>query len=85
MFAQSVSAAAPLLVRPLPDGLTVGCDEDEGLRYTNADRYGNRLTFTTPADLGGPIVPDDSVPWNRARLAFVLALPPDSRIVLFWC
>lgn len=30
-------------------------------------------------------VPDDLAPWNRAALAYLLALPPDARIVLYWC
>ena len=29
--------------------------------------------------------PEDVSPWNRAVLAFLLALPPGSRIVLYWC
>lgn len=85
LFAQLAPDASPCLVRPLPEGMTVGAYEDEGLRYTVADRFGNRLTYTTPADLAGLVAPADLAPWNRAILAFLLALPPESRIVLFWC
>jgi hypothetical protein len=85
LFSQFSAAASPCLVRPLPDGLTVGWYEDTGLRYADTDRYGNRLTFTTPADLQRLVVPDDTAPWNRAIITFLLALPLDSRIVLFWC
>src|SRR5262245_19786931 len=85
LFGQLAPDATPCLVRPLPDGLAVGSYEDEGLRYIEADRYGNRLTWTTPADLHRLAVPDDTDPWNRAIIAFLLALPPDTRLVLCWC
>lgn len=51
LFSQLAADATPSLVRPLPDGLTVGCYEDTGLRFTETDQHGNHLTFTTPADL----------------------------------
>jgi hypothetical protein len=63
----------------------VGHYEDEGLRYDEADRQGRPLTFTTPAELRQLRVPDDVAPWNRAVLAFLLALPPDARVILYWC
>lgn len=85
LFAQLARDAAPCLVQPLPAGLKVGSYEDAGLTYTDADRYGNSLTFTTPAVLRDLQVPDDVCDWNRAILAFLLALPPDARIVLYWC
>ena len=47
LFAQLASDATPCLVRPLPEGMTVGTYEDEGLRYTTEDRHGHRLTYTT--------------------------------------
>jgi hypothetical protein len=77
--------AEPCLVRPLPEGLKVGHCEDEGLKYEEVDRYGNALTFTTPTELGKLRVADDLGPWNRAVIAFLLALPPDARVVLYWC
>jgi hypothetical protein len=30
-------------------------------------------------------VPDDVAAWNRAILAFLTTLPPEARIILFWC
>jgi hypothetical protein len=77
--------ASPCLVHPLPEGLKIGCYQEEGLIYTATDRSGQPLTFTTPADLARLRVPDDIDPWNRAVLAFLAALPPDTRIVLYWC
>jgi hypothetical protein len=84
LFAQLTRDAAPSLVRPLPAGLKVGLYEDQGLVYVDADRYGQALTFTTPADLRNLRPTDDSA-WNRAVLAFLRALPPDARVVLYWC
>jgi hypothetical protein len=77
--------AMPSLVQPLPEGLKVGHYEDEGLRYDATDGYGNPLTFTTPSELRNLRVPDDISPWNRAVLAFLLTLPRDARLILYWC
>jgi hypothetical protein len=85
LLGQLEALASPCLVRALPDGLKVGHYEDEGLTYTTTDRYGHPLTYTTPTDLRRLRVPEDIAPWNHAVLAFLLALPPDFRIVLFWC
>jgi hypothetical protein len=85
LFAQLAPDAEPRLTHPLPAGLKVGHQEDEGLRWDDADRQGQPLTFTTPADLRRLRVPDDLSPWNRAVLAFLMALPPDARVVLYWC
>jgi hypothetical protein len=72
-------------VRPLPDGLKVGHYEDDGLKWDVADRHGQPLTYTTPAELRRLRVSDDIEPWNHAVLTFLQALPPDARIVLYWC
>jgi hypothetical protein len=72
-------------VKPLPAGLKVGHYEDEGLKWEEVDRYGRRLTFTTPCDLRRLSLPDDLAPWNRAVLAILRALPSDARIILYWC
>jgi hypothetical protein len=84
LFAQLELDSRPSLVRPLPEGLRVGCYEDEGLRYTDVDSLGNRLTWTTSDHLRSLVITDDLAPWNRAILSFLLALPSDLRIVLFW-
>jgi hypothetical protein len=86
LFAQLDRQATPALVRPLPEGLRVGIYEDQGLNFKDTDRYGNPLTFTTSADFRGLRIPEDELaPWNRAIVAFLLALPPDFKIVLYWC
>jgi hypothetical protein len=84
LFAQLGNEASPCLVRPLPEGLKVGRYEDSGLTFTETDRYGRSLTFTTPVDLRGMRLLDDIASWNRAVLAFLLALPSETRIVLYW-
>jgi hypothetical protein len=85
LLAQLALDAEPCLVHPLPQRLKVGHYEDEGLKWEEVDRYGQPLTFTTPAELRRLRLPDDLNPWNRAVLAFLLALPPDARIILYWC
>jgi hypothetical protein len=85
LFGQLDRQTTPCLVHPLPEGLKVGCYQDDGLTFTATDRSGQSLTFTTPADLVRLLIPEDIAPWNRAVLAFLLALPPDTRIVLYWC
>jgi hypothetical protein len=85
LLGQLGAEAQPCLVHPLPAGLKVGHYEDEGLRFDEADRYGKPLTFTTPAELRGLRLPEEISPWNRAVLSFLLALPSDARVVLYWC
>ncbi len=85
LLSQLAVNAEPCLVRPMPAGLKVGHYEDEGLRFSEQDRYGHPLTFTTPAALQSLRIPDDLSPWNHAVLSFLLALPPDTRVILYWC
>jgi hypothetical protein len=85
LFSLLAADGTPCLVQLLPDELKVGIHEDAGLRFVSADRYDRPLTCTTPEDLRRLVVPDDTAAWNRAIVAFLLALPPDTRIVLYWC
>ena len=73
------------LARPLPQGLKAGCYEDEGLIFTDADRAGSPLTFITSADMMRLDLSGEQSRWNGAVLAFLLALPEDARIILYWC
>jgi hypothetical protein len=84
LFSRLSKDAVPCLVHPLPAGLKVGCYEDTGVFFTQVDRSGEPLTYLTPADLEHLDLPDDMSPWNSAVLAFILALPRDARIVLYW-
>jgi hypothetical protein len=85
LFSRLSSDAVPRLVHDLPTDLTVGSYEDQGLIFTQTDGYGKPLTWTTPATLARLESPDDLSPWNNAVLAFLRALPEDTRIVLYWC
>lgn len=85
LLAQLDRQAVPCLVRPFPDGLKVGHYDDQGLAFIEKDRYGQPLTFTTSEDLRKLQMPDGIAPWNTAILAFLLALPPDCKIILYWC
>jgi hypothetical protein len=85
LFGALSREAAVCVVHPLPPDLRVGCYEDEGLGFKQVDRYGQPLTYTTPADLEKLNIPDGLSPWNSAVLAFLQALPKDARIVLYWC
>src|SRR4051794_27233507 len=77
--------SSPCLVRPLPPNLKVGHYEESGLRFDQVDGRGKPLTYTTPEILGGVRFPEDLGDWNTAVLRFLLALPPQSRLVLYWC
>lgn len=72
---------------PVPDGFCLnpvfirgGHDEEEP--YTE-DRLGP-LRYCHPASFAGINLPDEELPLNHAALAYVLALPDDWPIVLFW-
>jgi len=85
LLAQLAPDADPCLVHHLPEGLKVGHYEDEGLRFDEVDQYGEPLTYTTPARLQALRTIEDMSEWNKATIAFLLALPPNTRIVLYWC
>jgi hypothetical protein len=87
LFSRLGRESVPCLAHLLPKGLKVGCYEDNGLRYTDVDRRGSPLTFTTPNELrNGKLAAEEATfPWNRAVLSFLLALPGDTMLVLFWC
>ena len=85
LFAQLDPHASPCLVHPLPKGLKIGHYGDQGLKFDDVDRYNKLLTYTTSTDLRRLKLPGDLTPWNQAILAFLLALPPDARLILYWC
>jgi hypothetical protein len=84
LFSQLARDAVPCLVHLLPDELKVGVYEDAGLRFAAVDRYEQPLTCTTPESFRQLVIPPDTAAWNRAIISFLLALPPDTRIVLYW-
>lgn len=84
LFSLLTLESIPPLACPLPEGMRVGHYEDVGLVFSTVDRGGQPLTFTTPAALR-QLAASDLSPWNRAVLAFLIALPEDTRLVLYWC
>ena len=66
-----------------PVGLKVGVYDDGGLTFRDTDAAGSPLTYCTAPDLTG--MSGGGEPWNQAVLAFLQALPADTRIVLYWC
>ena len=85
LFSKLSRDAVPCLVQLLPPDLKVGCYNEDGLVFVQADRYGQPLTWFTSSDLTRLDVPDGISPWNDAVLAFLRALPEEIRIVLYWC
>jgi len=85
LLAQLHREATPCLVRPLPAGLKVRHHEDDGLKCDDTDRYGKPLTYTTSTELRRLKAPEDLAPWNEAILAFLRTLPPEKRLILYWC
>ncbi len=83
-LAQFSRQAVPCRVEQLPAGMKVGHYEDAGIRYDDADRYGQPLTYTTSDRLKDFPEIEEISAYNRAALAFLLALPPDKKIVLYW-
>jgi hypothetical protein len=77
--------SVPCLVQLLPPNMKVGHYEDAGLRFDQVDRYGSALTYTTSAILRNARFPEGLSAWNAAVLRFLLALPAESRVVLYWC
>jgi hypothetical protein len=53
--------------------------------FVDKDRYGNPLTFTTPEQVKAISATDDIGDWNKAVMAFLIALPAGTRIILYWC
>jgi len=85
LLAQLAPDASACRVHPIPAGLKLGHHEEQGLKWTDTDRYGKPLTYTTSTDLRRLKLPEDLAPWNEAILAFLRTLPPDKRLILYWC
>ena len=60
-------------------------DDDEGLKPTATDSYGDQLTQVWAGVLAG--IPEETwgrSEWNRAALAYLRTIPPDTPVVLWW-
>ena len=85
LLAIFAATAEPCVVQPVPTDLKIGHYDDEGLRFDTLDRFGNQLTYTTPLSLRMVRFPGDLSAWNTAIVSFLMALPQDVRLVLYWC
>jgi hypothetical protein len=69
--------------RPLPEALWVESYGEPGC--TRSDKYGNPLTFVYAEELRRLAVSETTAPFNRAIVAFLHALPPETPVILMWC
>lgn len=67
---------------PLPDGAQWYLDE--GLEHAKEDNYGEPLTFLTAHALVRHLSAVPLRGWDAATLQFLKALPPSTRVVLWW-
>ncbi|RQR65694.1 hypothetical protein DIE18_04380 [Burkholderia sp. Bp9125] len=68
---------------PLDEGVEWHGD-DSGLTLCKTDPYGDPLTFVSVALLVPQLEAVAKVPWPMAVVAFIRALPPSMRVVLWW-
>lgn len=67
---------------PLPNGADWYCDQ--GLEHYKEDPYGDPLTWLTAHTLVRLLSAVPLHGWDMATLAFLKALPPSTRVVLWW-
>lgn len=67
---------------PLSNG--IDWYDDDGLEERRDDQYGEPLTFLPAHAVARHLSAAPLRCWDAAVLAFVKALPPDSRVVLWW-
>jgi hypothetical protein len=58
--------------------------DDDGLRHTTTDDYGDTLTYVAAHTLTKHLSVVQLRGWDAAVLAFLKALPPDTKVVLWW-
>ena len=83
-YCQSGKSTISIRVNSLPPQMWVETYEDEGIKRTRKDPYGDELTFVYARQLKKLKLPRNSSPKNRAIKAFVDALPGDTPIILEW-
>lgn len=71
------------IAHPFLDG--VDWYGDSGLESVNTDPYGTPLTYAIAADLAKCLDPADLRRMDPAVRAFINEMPPDWRVVLWWC
>lgn len=68
---------------PLRDG--VQWYGDEGLEERKEDPYGQPLTFMSAHTIARHLGAAPLRGFDAATLAYVKALPPETRVILWWC
>ena len=71
------------IAHPFTDG--VDWYSDGGLEPRDDDPYGTPLTFALASDLARCLEAADLCRTDPAVRAFINAMPPDWRVVLWWC
>lgn len=66
----------------LPLGVQVEMVHDDRAVLVTTNKYGEPFRVTTVGELQKVKLPDDSNPFDRAAIAFILALPNHWRVVL---
>jgi len=69
--------------KPLPEGKRLDWYADEGCKQVTEDPYGTPLTYVPAAEFR-KVKPKGTNDWNKAILAFLKTLPPDTPVVLWW-
>ncbi|WP_432263339.1 hypothetical protein [Cupriavidus sp. TMH.W2] len=81
--AVSLREALKPVTLPLPTGVE-WLTEDVGLKLFKTDPYDDELTFVSAGLLAQRLNEAAQGAWGKAVAEFVQALPPDSRVVLWW-
>jgi len=69
--------------KDIPQGKRVHWYGDDGLKTITEDPYGCGLTYVDAREFAN-VEPGETGDWNKAVLAFLKALPPETPIVLWW-
>lgn len=71
--------------KPLPANHRLAVYEDEGLQKTFNDSYDDRLTYLQAGEFAKITLFDDTSIINKAIISFLITLPKDTMIILYWC
>ncbi|KXK08790.1 MAG: hypothetical protein UZ21_OP11001000345 [Microgenomates bacterium OLB22] len=83
-FLSSQGDPAKVQARPIPKRLWVGVYTDEGLQMTREDAYGEELMWLYAHELLATLSLCVRNRWNKAIMAFIKAIPPETPIILYW-
>jgi len=58
---------------------------DEGIEHRHTDQYGEPLTYMAAHTIARHLGDAKLSKWDAATLAYLQAIPPETRVVLWWC